>query len=109
MKAKKKTKTKKVIKPSKTTKAKKQKMTSNDTHITTLFMNGQSQAVRIPKEFRMNGKKVYIKRSGNCIMLIPIEDPWQSLLNAVGKFSDDFMKEGRNQPLPQERDWSSFK
>ncbi|OGT46090.1 MAG: hypothetical protein A3E82_07980 [Gammaproteobacteria bacterium RIFCSPHIGHO2_12_FULL_38_11] len=83
-------------------------MTSSDTHITTLFMNGQSQAVRIPKEFRMNGKKVYIKKSGNCIMLIPMDDPWKLFFEALNEFSDDFMKDGREILPDQERDWSCF-
>ena len=36
-----------------------------------LFRNGQSQAVRLPKEFRFEGEFVYIKRSGNAIVLLP--------------------------------------
>lgn len=74
------------------------------TKTTTLFMNGQSQAVRIPKEFRLGGRKVYIKRSGNCIILIPIpDDPWQFFIDSLNEFSPDFMKDGRKQPLPQDR------
>ena len=30
-----------------------------------LFLNGQSQAVRLPKEFRFEGKEVFIKKTGN--------------------------------------------
>ncbi len=33
-----------------------------------LFMNGQSQAVRLPKEFRMTGDEVYITRRGNYLV-----------------------------------------
>ena len=59
-----------------------------------LFKNGQSQAVRLPKEFRFKGADfVYIKKKGNCIILIPIDNPWQSLINTIGKFSEDFMQE----------------
>ncbi len=39
---------------------------------TKLFQNGQSQAVRLPKEFRFEGSEVYIKKSGNVIILLPI-------------------------------------
>ena len=35
-----------------------------------LFKNGQSQAVRLPKEFRMTGNEVYIKRQGEAIVLL---------------------------------------
>ena len=71
-----------------------------------LFKNGQSQAVRLPKEFRIKGDKVYIKRDGNCIILIPMDDPWRSLLDSLGKFSDDFFEAMENRKLPdQEREW----
>jgi antitoxin VapB len=72
--------------------------------MTTLFQNGQSQAVRLPKEFRMPGAKVYIKRVDNAIVLLPIENPWESLCQSIHKFSPDFMND-RNQPKNQERDF----
>lgn len=67
-----------------------------------LFMNGQSQAVRLPKEFRMPGNAVYIKRFGNAIILLPIDNPWGNLINSLSHFTDDFMVD-RNQPATQER------
>lgn len=67
-----------------------------------LFQNGQSQAVRLPKEYRFRGKKVYLKRIGNAVMLIPEHDSWQPLLDSLSMFSDDFMAE-RNEPPLQER------
>lgn len=68
-----------------------------------LFQNGQSQAVRLPKEFRFIGEKVFIKKVGNATVLLPTDDPWESLFNSLNKFSDDFMTE-RNQPAQQERE-----
>jgi antitoxin VapB len=41
-----------------------------------LFKNGQSQAVRLPKEFRMMGTEVYIKKQGEAIVLLPKEKSW---------------------------------
>lgn len=67
-----------------------------------LFKNGQSQAVRLPKEFRFNGQAVYIKKIGNAIILIPMDEPWSSLLDSLNQFSEDFM-EDRNQPPLQKR------
>ncbi len=67
-----------------------------------LFMNGQSQAVRLPKEFRMPGNCVHIKRIGNAILLLPIDNPWENLINSLSHFSDDYMDE-RSQPAVQER------
>lgn len=68
-----------------------------------LFKNGQSQAVRLPKEFRFPGDKVYIQKMGNCIFLIPFEDPWKLFVDSLHEFSADFM-EDREQPPMQSRE-----
>jgi len=70
-----------------------------------LFRNGRSQAVRLPKEFRLEGDEVYIKKTGNVVQLIPISGSWNSLFSSLDKFSSDFMEE--RQPLPLE-DRESF-
>lgn len=62
-----------------------------------LFRNGQSQAVRLPKEFRFDGEEVFIKKIGNGVMLIPMIHSWDALLGSLDKFSADFMDE-RAQP-----------
>ncbi|MCG2722347.1 MAG: antitoxin [Thermodesulfovibrionales bacterium] len=65
-----------------------------------LFRNGQSQAVRLPKEFRFKEDHVFIKKAGNVVLLIPANKSWESLFNSLDKFSDDFMsdrKQLRNQ------------
>ncbi len=72
-----------------------------------LFQNGKSQAVRLPKEFRFLGKLVYLKRMGDAVILLPYNKPWQSLVDSLSLFSDDFMQE-RKQPPTQERE-SAFK
>jgi len=56
-----------------------------------LFQNGQSQAIRLPKEFRFKGEQVFIKKQGNAVVLLPMKNPWQSLLDSLHKFSKDFM------------------
>jgi antitoxin VapB len=68
-----------------------------------LFRNGQSQAVRLPKEFRFEGDFVYVKKSGNAVVLLPAKGIWDSLVESLDKFSDDFMT-GRDQPEAQERE-----
>lgn len=55
-----------------------------------LFPNGQSQAVRLPKEFRFEGDRVYIQRVGEAVVLLPYQQPWQVLFNSLGHFSADF-------------------
>ena len=62
-----------------------------------VFRIGRSQAVRLPKEYRFRGDKVFVKRLGNTVVLIPETDSWQVLLDSLDHFSADFMAE-RQQP-----------
>ena len=68
-----------------------------------LFANGRSQAVRLPKEYRFEGTEVFIKEVGNTVVLIPATYSWQSLMDSLDQFSDDFL-ENREQPEQQERE-----
>ena len=68
-----------------------------------IFMNGRSQAIRLPKKYRFEGSEVYIKKVGDVVMLIPYHAPWEMLEESLDMFSDDFM-ETRNQPELQERE-----
>lgn len=67
-----------------------------------LFKNGQSQAVRLPREFRFEGDEVYVQRSGNGILLLPVKQTWDSLLASLEEFPADFMPD-RQQPSEQEQ------
>jgi len=70
-----------------------------------LFQNGQSQAVRLPKEFRFeNAKEVFIKKMNGMVVLIPKSDKsvWNKMYESLDEFSDDFMQT-RVQP-EQERE-----
>ena len=55
-----------------------------------LFPNGQSQAVRLPKEYRFEGDRVYIQRVGEAVVLLPYHRGWQVLFDSLGQFSADF-------------------
>ena len=68
-----------------------------------LFQNGQSQAVRLPKEFRFEGESVYIHHLGNYVVLVPRHDPWRSMFEATEHFTDDFMAK-RDQGSQPERE-----
>ena len=63
-----------------------------------LFWSGRSQAVRLPKDFRMNGEAVRIRKQGSAVILEPLVSDWEWLDEIVGKFSDDFLAAGRQQP-----------
>jgi antitoxin VapB len=67
-----------------------------------LFQNGKSQAVRLPKAYRFESDRVYIKRVGNAVVLLPYGASWDVMLDALAMFSEDFMKE-RTQPPVQDR------
>ena len=67
-----------------------------------LFVNGRSQAVRLPKAFRFEGNEVYIKKVSGGVLLIPKDrslwDLWEQNLMKYGEL---FMTE-RNQPENQQ-------
>jgi antitoxin VapB len=69
-----------------------------------IFRSGNSQAVRIPKEFQMQGDEVEIERKGEVLLLKPKKRSWDAFGESLGKFTDDFMKDGRNQAQVQKRD-----
>jgi antitoxin VapB len=69
-----------------------------------LFQNGRSQAVRLPKEFRFNGDEVFIQKHGDAVLLIPHEKYWEVFMEGLSSFSDDFMKDGRDQGVDQQRE-----
>ena len=68
-----------------------------------VFKSGNSQAVRIPKEFHLEGQEVEIRRQGRSLILRPRKKSWAALIESLKKFSDDFMEEGRKQPAAQDR------
>jgi antitoxin VapB len=58
-----------------------------------LFPNGASQAVRLPKEFRFQGDRVFIRRMGDAVVLMPYHAPWRTLFDSLERFSPDFAAE----------------
>ena len=67
-----------------------------------LFKNGDSQAVRLPKEFRFEGTEVLIKRVGNAVVLLPRTRSWDTLVDSLAKFPSDYL-ETREQPTATDR------
>jgi antitoxin VapB len=57
----------------------------------------------LPDDFKINDDKVYLKKVGNVIYVIPYHNAWQSLVSSVNEFTDDFMQE-REQPGDQKRE-----
>ncbi len=69
-----------------------------------LFMNGRSQAVRLPKDFRFDGDQVYIKKVGNAVILFPYHAPWNMLVDSLQLFSADFMEKYEQLPIQDRED-----
>lgn len=69
-----------------------------------VFLSGNSQAVRLPKEYQVEEKELYIQKIGDTIILFPKNDPWKLFEKSLSEFSDDFMKAGREQPGMQDRE-----
>ncbi len=68
-----------------------------------IFRSGNSQAVRIPKEFQLDGDEVEIQKKGNSLVLSPKKKSWSSLVESLDKFTEDFMGSGRKQLPIQKR------
>ena len=68
-----------------------------------VFTNGGSQAVRLPKDCRFPNDEVLVNRIGNVVILMPKDDPWQSMLQSLDLFTDDFLKDDIGDLPAQER------
>lgn len=69
-----------------------------------IFENGRSQAVRLPKEYRFNDEEVAINKIGDVVLLMPKENKWSGFLDSLNLFSEDFMNDGREKSMAQERE-----
>ena len=67
-----------------------------------LFKNGQSQAVRLPKEFRFEGDEVFIKKVGSSVVLLPEKNSWDAVVESLDGFTPEYMAE-RAQPRKKDK------
>jgi len=68
-----------------------------------VFWSGRSQAVRLPRAFRVAGREVRIRRQGRAIVLEPVPESWEWLDALVGEVDEDFVSAVREQPEATER------
>jgi len=70
-----------------------------------VFKNGQSQAIRIPKEFRVDSDEVYIEKVNNTIIIKPkFKDKWDTFFKKLDKIdTHDFLTQREQLPI-QERE-----
>jgi antitoxin VapB len=69
-----------------------------------VFQSGNSQAVRLPKDFRFEVDEVEILRQGEDVVLRVPRRSAAVVFDALAAMPDDFMADGRDDALPQERD-----
>lgn len=69
-----------------------------------VFQSGNSQAIRLPKEFRVNADRVEIFRRGEEIVLRERPVSACAIFDALRGFPADFMENGREDSVPQERE-----
>ncbi|RHX83549.1 type II toxin-antitoxin system antitoxin VapB [Leptospira stimsonii] len=67
-----------------------------------IFKNGDSQAIRLPKDYRFKGKEVYIRKDGDNVILTPIDDAVDRFWNTINNFPDDLIID-RNQPMEYDK------
>jgi antitoxin VapB len=69
----------------------------------TIVVKKERGKILIPKDMDIDDEKVYLKKDGNALYIIPFRDPWQSLIESVNDFSSDFLSE-RTQPKIETRE-----
>ena len=72
--------------------------------VTKVFRSGNSQAVRIPREFQFNTDEVVIERRGDEIVLRRPVRNLRSAFDALAAMPDDFFAEGRDDAPAQPRE-----
>jgi antitoxin VapB len=55
--------------------------------------NRGEQDITIPKKMRIDDDKVYLRKVGNSLYIIPYHNPWQNLIDSTDLFTSDFMDE----------------
>lgn len=62
-----------------------------------IFINGRSQAVRLPRKYRFDDDEVCITRVNGMVLLYPRDKGWDLLARGIEGFTSDFLAE-RSQP-----------
>ncbi|WP_207148026.1 antitoxin [Thiohalocapsa halophila] len=69
-----------------------------------IFQSGRSQAVRLPKAYRFEGKEVALKRLGSAVLLLPLDNPWQLMEEGLDEFEEGFVLERAQPEQPARED-----
>lgn len=69
-----------------------------------LFVNGRSQAVRLPKEYRFDDDEVFITKVDDMVILYPRNKGWDLLARGIERFTEDFMADRADSSRPDDRE-----
>ena len=76
-------------------------------HTTRVFTNGNSQAVRLPREYRFEGGEVVIKKVGDMVILFPKQYKGARFKELLAAFDNDFQLERAQPAATQARNFSA--
>ena len=77
--------------------------TANSLYTTKPFMSGRSQAIRIPKEYRIQDTEVVINKVGDSLIITPVSALKDVFFSGISMFTDDFLADGRPEEAANER------
>ena len=85
----------------------------SETGTAKIFKHGRSQAVRLPKEFRLPGKEVRVRRVGNGLLLEPVKRSRESIAAVFAEIDrrlsgNEFLPEGRPEQPPMPADGRKY-
>ena len=66
--------------------------------------SGGFQAIKLPKDFYVEGDKIFIQKVGDDFLLTPAKNTMNGMLKGIEMFTDDFMKDGRGKVFFAERE-----
>jgi len=72
--------------------------------ITEIVYNEDFQAVKLPKNFYVEGNRIFIKKVKDGFLLMPCKNTMEGMLNGIEMFTDDFMEDGRGEDFFSERE-----
>ena len=67
-----------------------------------VFMNGRSQAVRLPAKFRFSCAEVFVEQQGDAVVLRPKPAGWEDFFARKSRVPEDFLKDRKDRP-PEKR------
>ena len=78
-------------------------MNETPMHVTRPFMSGRSQAIRIPKDCRLEDTELIINKIGDSLVITPRNSLRQAFFEGIAMLPEDFLQEGRPAEAENER------